>query len=82
MRYYDDGAVPTWHDVLWITRQVDVEDLDEEDTEPLSPLARQCQEIWNTVQLKAVWRPMVSGETSTRVVLVYITCFFYSPLLA
>jgi hypothetical protein len=43
--------------------QVDVEDLDEEDTDPLSPLDRQCREIWNTVQLTAVWRPMVSRET-------------------
>ena len=47
--------------------QVDVEDLDEEDTEPLSPLNKQCQEIWNTVQLKAVWRPMV-GVNATFVV--------------
>ena len=42
--------------------QVDVEDLAEEDTEPLSPLDKQCQEIWNTVQLTAVWRPMVRRE--------------------
>ena len=35
------------------------EDIDEEDTSEISPLAKQCQEIWNTVQLKSVWRPMV-----------------------
>ena len=35
------------------------EDIDEEDTSALSPLSRQCQEIWQTVQLKSVWRPMV-----------------------
>lgn len=41
-----------------VSDNIDVEDLDEEDTEPLSPLHKQCQEIWNTVQLKSVWRPM------------------------
>ena len=35
------------------------EDIDEEDTSELSPLTKQCQEIWKTVQLKSVWRPMV-----------------------
>eukprot|EP00602_Paraphysomonas_sp_CaronLab_P004945 CAMPEP_0185027976 /NCGR_PEP_ID=MMETSP1103-20130426/13370_1 /TAXON_ID=36769 /ORGANISM="Paraphysomonas bandaiensis, Strain Caron Lab Isolate" /LENGTH=448 /DNA_ID=CAMNT_0027562197 /DNA_START=477 /DNA_END=1823 /DNA_ORIENTATION=+ len=34
------------------------EDIDEEDTSELSPLSKQCQEIWQTVQLKSVWRPM------------------------
>lgn len=35
------------------------EDVDEEDTTALSPLTKQCQEIWHTVQLKSVWKPMV-----------------------
>jgi hypothetical protein len=35
------------------------EDVDEEDDGATSPLARQCHEIWQTVQLKSVWKPMV-----------------------
>lgn len=34
-------------------------DLDEEDTNELSPLSKQCQDIWETVQLNCVWGPMV-----------------------
>jgi hypothetical protein len=36
-------------------------DLDEEDTNELSPLSKQCQDIWETVQLDCVWGPMVSA---------------------
>ena len=32
------------------------DELDESDAP--TPITKQVQEIWNTVQLKAVWRPM------------------------
>jgi hypothetical protein len=35
-------------------------DLDEEDTNAVSPFWKQCQDIWETVQLDCVWGPMVS----------------------
>lgn len=57
-----------------------MEDLDEEDTNPLSPLDKQCQEIWNTVQLKAVWRPMVRHDIAM-VSVTYICVYVYVTLL-
>lgn len=33
-------------------------DIDEEDTSESSPLSKQCNDIWETVQLESVWRPM------------------------
>ncbi len=39
------------------------EDIDIEDKNPLTPFEKQCYEIWQTVQLKAVWRPMVTNIT-------------------
>lgn len=60
-------------------------DLDEEDTNELSPLSKQCQDIWETVQLNCVWGPMVFNVTimimSFRHLCIVIMPFKFQMLL-